>query len=370
MRNPAPPPEDLQPRPITALPHAEEEADRRPNALWQLVLMRLRAMFREKSIAFWVFIFPLITSAVLGLAFRNRGVPDIRVAVVEADGARELSSALDEIDGLTVSTLPRAAAEERLRRGEVALVVIPGPDPELISDASNGEARTARWMVRDGIERKRGRRDVGTFVERAVTTPGRRYVDFLIPGLLGFGLMSSGMWGLGWGIVQMRTGKLLKRLAATPMRRSDFLLSFALSRTLFAVVEILFFVAFARYLFGLRMAGSTALFVAMGILGTLSFSGVALLVASRAQNTETANGLINLVTMPMMVLSGVFFSASNFPEVMQPFIRALPLTALNDGLRAVMLEGKGITSLGLEMLVLAVWGGVGFILSLKLFRWT
>jgi ABC-type multidrug transport system permease subunit len=135
-------------------------------------------------------------------------------------------------------------------------------------------------------------------------------------------------------------------------------------------VEILFFVAFARYLFGLHVMGSTALFVAVGILGTLSFSGVALFVASRAQNTETANGLINLVTMPMMVLSGVFFSASNFPDVMQPFIRMLPLTALNDGLRAVMLEGKGIAGIGFEALVLALWGGVGFILSLKLFRWT
>jgi ABC-type multidrug transport system permease subunit len=225
-------------------------------------------------------------------------------------------------------------------------------------------------MVRDTIERMRGRQDVGSFVERAVTTPGRRYVDFLIPGLLGFGLMSSGMWGLGWAIVQMRVGKLLKRLAATPMRRSDFLLSFVLSRTMFAFVEIAFFVAFARVLFNLRMAGSTALFLTFGILGTLSFSGVALFVASRAQNTETANGLINLVTMPMMVLSGVFFSSSNFPEVMQPFIRVLPLTALNEGLRAVMLDGKGMSALGFETLVLAVWGGVGFVLALKLFRWT
>ena len=369
MRNPAPPPDEIEAPPLTALANSEE-AERRPDPLWQLVLMRLRGMFREKSIAFWVFVFPLITSAVLGLAFRNRGVPDIRVAVVQADGARDLTAALENVDGLAATALPRAEAEERLRRGEVALVVVPGPEPELISDPTNGDARTARWMARDAIERMRGRRDVGAFVERAITTPGRRYVDFLIPGLLGFGLMSSGMWGLGWGIVQMRTGKLLKRLAATPMRRSHFLLSFVLSRTLFAVVEVLFFVAFARYLFGLRVAGSTALFVAVGILGTLSFSGVALFVASRAQNTETANGLINLVTMPMMVLSGVFFSASNFPEVMQPFIRLLPLTALNDGLRAVMLEGKGLASLGIETLVLAMWGGVGFLLSLKLFRWT
>jgi ABC-2 type transport system permease protein len=361
--------EGVDRHPLTALPRVAQQ-ERRPNSLGQLVLMRLRSMFREKSIAFWVFVFPLITSAVLGLAFRNRGVEDVHVAVVEAPGASELAARLEQEDGLTAAVLPRARAEEQLRRGELALLVVPGDPPELVADPSNAEGRTARWMIRDAIERMRGRKDVGVFVERSVTTPGRRYVDFLIPGLLGFGLMSSGMWGLGWAIVQMRVGKLLKRLAATPMRRSDFLLSFVISRTLFAFVEIFFFVGFARLLFDLRVQGSTALLFAFGILGTLSFAGVALFVASRAQNTETANGLINLVTMPMMVLSGVFFSSTNFPEVMQPFVRLLPLTALNEGLRAVMLDGKGVGALGFQTLVLAVWGGVGFVLALKLFRWT
>jgi ABC-2 type transport system permease protein len=369
MKGPPLDSERAERQPLTTLPRVARE-ERRPNPLAQLVLVRLRSMFREKSIVFWVFVFPLITSAVLGLAFRNRGAADVRVAVVEGEGASELAGFLEPVDGLTAVVLPRARAEERLRRGEIALLVVPGETPELVSDPTNQEGRTARWMTRDTIERMRGRKDVGVFVERAVTTPGRRYVDFLIPGLLGFGLMSSGMWGLGWSIVQMRVGKLLKRLAATPMRRSEFLLSFIISRTFFSFVEILFFVAFARLLFDLRVAGSTALLLAFGIFGTLSFSGLAVFVASRAQNTETANGLINLVTMPMTVLSGVFFSSANFPAVMQPFIRVLPLTALNEGLRAVMLEGKGLGQLGFQTLVLAVWGGMGFILALKLFRWT
>jgi ABC-type multidrug transport system permease subunit len=369
MRSPVPDTERIERQPLTAAPRVGQE-ERRPNPLWQLFLMRLRSMFRQKSIAFWVFVFPLITSAVLGLAFRNRGVEQVHAAVVEGDGASELSARLGQVEGLTAAVLPRALAEEQLRRGELALVVVPGDPPELLSDPTNGEARTARWMVRDAIERMRGRQDVGTFVERAVTTPGRRYVDFLIPGLLGFGLMSSGMWGLGWAIVQMRVGKLLKRLAATPMRRSDFLLSFVLSRTVFALVEIAFFVGFARLLFDLRVAGSTPLLLGFGLLGALSFSGVALFVASRAENVETANGLINLVTMPMMVLSGVFFSSTRFPQVMQPFVRLLPLTALNEGMRAVMLDGKGLGALGFQTLVLALWGGVGFVLALKLFRWT
>jgi ABC-2 type transport system permease protein len=341
----------------------------RPNAMAELVKMRFRALFREPSIFFWVFVFPLLTTTVLGLAFRNRGAADVEVAVVEGANAAEVASALESAEGMAAKVVPRSVADERLRRGDAALVVIPGDPPELISDPTLPEGRAARLLAVDALERTRGRRDVGTYSQKAITTPGRRYVDFLIPGLLGFGLMSSAIWGLGWGIVMMRTGKLLKRFAATPMRRSDFLLSFVFSRSAFAIVEVLFFVGFARLLFNLSVQGSLLLFLGFGLLGSLSFSGVALLVASRAQNTETANGLMNVVTMPMMVLSGVFFSAHNFPQVMQPFLRILPLTALIDALRAVMLEGKGAAALGFEALVLAVWGVGSFVLSLRLFRW-
>jgi ABC-type multidrug transport system permease subunit len=224
-------------------------------------------------------------------------------------------------------------------------------------------------MTVDALERLNGRVDQLVVQEKPVTLPGSRYIDFLIPGLLGLGLMSSGVWGVGWAVVQMRTGKLLKRLAATPMKRSHFLLSFALSRSLFAVLEILFFVAFARLLFDVRMFGSLLSFVALGLFGSLAFGGLALLIASRAGSAETASGLMNLVTMPMMVLSGVFFSASNFPGWMQPLVQALPLTALNDGLRAIMTDGAPVSTLWPQLLVLGVWGFIPFGLAVRYFKW-
>jgi ABC-2 type transport system permease protein len=252
----------------------------------------------------------------------------------------------------------------------VALVVVAADAPRLLLDPGVPEGRTARLLVIDALQRGAGRTDALVIAEEHVTTPGKRYIDFLIPGLLGFGLMSSSVWGLGWGLVQMRMGKLLKRLVATPMRKRDLLTSFMISRVMLALLETGFFLTFARLLFGVRVAGSLLSFLLVALFGALAFGGVGLLVASRAQNSETAGGLMNLVTLPMTVLSGVFFSASHFPGWMQPMVRLLPLTAVIDSLRAISIDGVSMWSLGGPMLVLAVWGVVAFALALRIFRWT
>jgi ABC-2 type transport system permease protein len=337
--------------------------------LWQLLLFRIRVFLREPGALFWVFAFPLLTSLALGLAFRNRELPELAVAVVDGPDAEELAPSLDAVDGLTATRMSEAAGRDALRRGRVALVLIPGPQPELIVDPMQADGRTARLMVVDTLERRRGRVDQVVVQDRKVTAPGSRYIDFLIPGLLGFGLMSSSLWGLGWALVQMRTGKLLKRLVATPMKRSHFLVSFMLGRSMLALAEILFFVGFARLLFDVHMAGSLLSFTLLGLWGSLSFGGLALLVICRAANSETASGLMNLASMPMMVLSGVFFSASNFPDWLQPVIQLLPLTALNDGLRAIMTDGTSLFALGPQVLILGVWGLIPFVIALRYFKW-
>jgi ABC-type multidrug transport system permease subunit len=337
--------------------------------LAQLILFRIRDFVRVPSALFWVFVFPLLTTLVLGLAFRDRALPELAVAVVDGPEAERLTPLLEAVDGLTATRMTEEAGRDALRRGRVALVLLPGPQPELITDPAQADGRTARLMVVDTLERLHGREDRLTVRSQQVTAPGSRYVDFLIPGLLGFGLMSSSLWGLGWALVQMRTGKLLKRMVASPMKRSHFLFAFMAGRTLLAVAEILFFALFARYLFNVQMAGSLLSFMFLGLWGSTAFGGLALLVISRASNVETANGLINLVSMPMMVLSGVFFSSSNFPDSLQPLIQLLPLTALNDGLRAVMLDGTPLLALWPQVLILGVWGFIPFLLALRYFKW-
>lgn len=336
---------------------------------WQLCLFRVRALYREPGTLFWVFAFPVITSLALGLAFRDRELSELEVAVAEGAGAGALRAQLDSAEGLSAEKLPLEAAKERLRVGRAALVLVPGNPPELITDPSRPDGRTARLLAIDALERANGRADTREYSRSSVRAPGARYIDFLIPGLLGMSLLSSGIWGIGWALVQLRVGKLLKRLMATPMHRGQFLLSFVVTRTALAVVELAFFTGFARLLFDVRIFGNPLELGAFGLLGSLSCSGLGLLVASRARTMETASGLMNLSTMPMMGLSGVFFSASHFPAWMQPLVQALPLTALNDGLRAIMIDGRSLLTLGPQLAVLAAWGVASYLLSLRLFRW-
>ncbi len=342
---------------------------RGPNGMWQLILFRSRTLTREPATLFWVFVFPLLISVALGAAFRNRELARLGAAVVAGDGADALVAGLDQVEGLRAIKLERGDAEDQLRRGKVSVVVISGAKPELITDPTQPDGRTARLLVADAMERLGGRVDRLQITRTQRTAPGSRYIDFLIPGLLGLGLMMSGIWAIGYSLVQMRTGKLLKRLMATPMARGEFLVSFIATRAALALLEILFFVLFARVLFDVRVFGSAISLVLFGLLGSLTFAGLGVLVASRAENTETANGLMNLVTMPLMALSGVFFASTNFPPVVQPLLKLLPLTALNDGLRAIMIDGASIGSLTNELGVLAVWGVGSFVIALRIFRW-
>jgi ABC-type multidrug transport system permease subunit len=202
-----------------------------------------------------------------------------------------------------------------------------------------------------------------------VSEPGSRYVDFVVPGLLGMNLMGSGIWGLGFAIVDARRKKLLKRLIATPMSRTQYLASFVLSRLTLLVIEVAVLLGFALLVFGVPLRGSPGTLLLICLLSALSFGALGLLLASRARTVEGVSGLMNLVMLPMWIFSGVFFSASRFPDALQPFIQALPLTAVNDALRASMLEGAGLERLLPELGIIAGWLVVSFLLAVRVFRW-
>ena len=204
----------------------------------------------------------------------------------------------------------------------------------------------------------------------ASTEPGSRYIDFLIPGLLGMNLMNSGMWGVGFALVDMRQRKLLKRFVATPMRRSDFLLALTSSRLVLMLVESALLLGFGVLVFHMRVMGSLLTIVLIGAIGAVSFGGLGLLTASRAQKIESVSGLINLVMMPMWIFSGVFFSYERFPAAVHPFIKVLPLTALNDALRAPSLKAPLSPRNPDACWCFVLWGGISFLLALRWFRWT
>jgi ABC-type multidrug transport system permease subunit len=337
--------------------------------MYQLALARMREFYREPEAVFWVFGFPIVLAFALGLAFRNTGPGQLQVGVAQAPGDSGLALVLDSSPRLVATVLDTGTARLRLRTGRIALLVVPGDPVVYRYDSTRTESGLARLEVDDVLQRSRGRRDLVAIRDDREVAPGSRYIDFLIPGLLGMNLLGSGIWGVGFSVVQARQRKLLKRYMATPMRRSHYLLSFIFSRLVFLIVEIGALVGFGWLLFGVAVRGSLATLFGVSILGAFAFAGLGLLVASRARTIEGVSGLMNLVMLPMWILSGTFFSYSRFPDAMIPFVKALPLTALNDALRAVMIDGAGLLTLGAPLVVVAGWGAVSFVIALRIFRW-
>jgi ABC-2 type transport system permease protein len=340
--------------------------------LVQLTRVRYREFFREPEAVFWVFVFPVLLAAGLGIAFRNPVAERTAVAVVAGSpNAEKLAEALRRAAGLDLSVLSDSAASEALRTGEAALVVVPTAEGsvEYRYDETRPESRTARLLVDDVLQRAAGGRHPLAVKDQLVRERGARYIDFLVPGLLGMNLMGSGIWGLGFAIVDARKKRLLKRLIATPMSRGQYLASFVLSRLTLLFIEVGVLLGFGVLVFGVPLRGSLPLLVVICLLSSLAFAALGLLIASRAQTMEGVSGLMNLAMLPMWIFSGVFFSAARFPELIQPFIQLLPLTAVIDALRANILRGAGWQLVLPELGIIAAWLVVSFVLALKLFRW-
>jgi ABC-2 type transport system permease protein len=366
----------------------------RRNGRWSgyrhLLWARILELKREPEVVFWVFIFPLLLAAGLGIAFRNKPADITSVVVIDGAGAQKTLAMLQTAPGksspdkaapdkssaahstIRATVLDREAALKAFHFGKYDLAIESNPDGSYTYyyDPARPESVLSRAEIDAKLQSAAGRKDALHTSSESSSEPGSRYIDFLIPGLLGMNLMNSGMWGVGFALVEMRQRKLLKRFVATPMRRSDFLLALTSSRLVLMVIEVGLLLGFGVLVFHMRVRGSILSVIFLGSLGAVAFGGVGLLTACRAQKIESVSGLINLVMMPMWIFSGVFFSYDRFPAIAHPFIKALPLTALNDALRATILEGATLSSQSGRLLVLAVWGGVSFILALRWFRWT
>lgn len=337
--------------------------------LVEMTLVRLREYLREPEALFWSFLFPILMTCALGVAFSSSGSARIIAGVVETPGSADVVSALQHDARFTIRPITEGEIERAIRDGTVAVVIVPGSPITYRYDDARSESQAARLAVDAALQRASGRVDAFTALERPVTAIGSRYIDWVIPGLLGMGIMSTGMWSVGFSIATARNRKLLKRFAATPMVRGYFLASFVGSRFMFLVLETVVLMLFARFAFNVTVQGSLVTFSIVCIVGALTFGGMALLVASRARSVEALSGLMNFVMLPMWLLSGIFFASSNFPDPMQPFIQVLPLTALIDALRDVTNNAATLAAVGSDLGILGGWGAVSFVAALKLFRW-
>jgi ABC-type multidrug transport system permease subunit len=342
--------------------------------LGQLILARLREFYREPEAIFWVYGFPILIVVALGIAFRNKPVEHITVEIQGSDSDPAVASVkkvLEEHKLFVVAVNDEATCSAHLRTGKTDLVVAPdetGKGYIYRFDPSRSESQRARAELNDVLQQKE-RKDPVPVRNVETDEPGGRYIDFLIPGLLGMNLMGGGLWGVGFATVDLRIRKVLKRFLATPMRKGDFLGGILISRLIFLVPEVFVLLLFARLAFGVVIQGSLLAIAVLILLGALTFAGIGLLVASRAQTMEAVSGLMNLVMLPMWVLSGIFFSADRFPDSAQPFIQAIPLTPLINALRNVSQEGATLVSQWPNIAILLAWAVVSFLLALRWFRW-
>ena len=358
-----------QTRKVGLSPRGIVEAQKNTQALAQLTLARVREFVREPEAIFWTFAFPLVVSLALALAFPSRAGRDVVVGLRQDARSESLRAALSRAPGITLRAVDPENERRALREGHVDVVVVPTSPPTYRFDPAREESRLARLVVDRALKSAAGQPDPWTAREEPQTIAGSRYIDWLIPGLIGMGIVTNGIWGVAFGIVQSRMRKLLKRMVASPMRRSDYLLAQLLARLLFLAPEVIVPLLFGVVVFSMPINGSAINIAVVTLVGALSCSALGLLLATRVRTIEAISGLVNLVMVPMWIVSGVFFSASNFPATFQPVIQALPLTALNDALRAVILDGASLRMVQGELALLAAWGMVPFFVALRLFSW-
>ena len=336
------------------------------SSLFQLTATRFKLFLREPEALFWVFVFPILLAVGLGIAFRNRPADVLDVGATTT----QLAQALDADKGLRATVTDEVQGTHDLATGRIVLLAIARDNGVIYKyDDTNPDARSARLLVDRAIQKAAGQKDALAESNDLIHETGARYIDFVVPGLLGMNLMGSAIWGLGFSIVEARQKKLLKRFVASPMPRWQYLAGYLLSRLGLLVIEVVVFLGFAKLVFGVPFRGSLLELGALCVLTSLSFSALGLLIASRAKTMEAASGLMNLAMLPMWILSGVFFSATRFPALLQPFVRALPLTAAIDALRGNMLQGMSVAQMTTPVMVLIAWLLVCFAVSLRIFRW-
>lgn len=342
--------------------------------LVQLFLARFREFIRQPEAVFWSYVFPLVMMTALGLAFRSEPRESIAIVIQDGPDAQRMADLLVQDERLKVA---RGSAEEcrrRLRSGQSELIVINASDSgqpayRYVFDPTRPGSVNARSAVDDILQRAAGRQDVVKTSDLSMTESGSRYIDFLVPGLIGMGLMGGGIWGVGYAIVDMRIRQLLKRLLGTPMRKAHFIGAMIMSRMVFMIPEIIIVLLVSRFLFGVVNHGSYPALLLVIVLGAFEFAGIGLLIASRAATLEAVSGLMNLIMIPMWIGSGIFFSAERFPDIVQPLVRLLPLTPLISAIRHIMQESAGVMQIVPEISLIALWGGLTFAAALKVFRW-
>jgi ABC-2 type transport system permease protein len=362
--------------------------------LWQLIIIHFKELIREPGVLFWGIGFPILMAWGLGIAFTGEKETRKDIAVIHYHSPGKLANFLEEhatrqiredssqVFSLTINDkvfgrnifhfIPVNTEEAMtgIKRGNFQLILDNQGDSTVFQlDPANPEARLLQLQL-SGLMGDKHTNDSFTSMNMVpLALKGTRYIDFLIPGLIAMGIMMACMWGMSWTIIERRKGNLLRRMMVTPMHRYNLLIGLMTARVTMNFAEAALLILFAWFYFDMQLQGSVIALLMVFVAGNIAFTGLAILTSSRTSNTEVGNGIINFVTMPMMVLSGIFFSYQNFPEWSIPFIQKLPLTILADSIRSIFNEGAGIRTVLDDTIILSVFGIITFVAGLRIFKW-
>jgi ABC-type multidrug transport system permease subunit len=370
--------------------------------LWQLIVALFREIIREPGVLFWGILFPILMSLGLGLAFTKKTDVTRKIAVINSPENRSSGTGTNVVaDFLNKScehnastekeawlwkyvikdeklgnsiflfySMPWTEAMQLLKRGTINVILLDGNGSvEYHFDPMNPDAQLTYLKLGSVIGKGEILPESSNSEIKPLTVTGTRYIDFLVPGLITMGVMMSCMWGISYGIIEKRSKKLLRRLVATPMKKSHFLIALITVRITMNFIESTVLFLFSLFAFNITIQGDISALILMFLAGNIAFAGIAVLVSSHTSNTEVGNGLINFVVFPMMVLSGIFFSYQNFPDWSLPVIRNLPLAMLTDGIRSIFNEGAGYHEVALPIVILLTTGILFFSAGLKIFKW-
>ncbi len=350
--------------------------------LIQMILVQIREFYRNPGILFWTLGFPILMAWGLGIAFTKQGEPVKHVAWVKENSSSVVMSNFIGADlnhkkigndksGYTDYIFEKAIwneAIQMIKRGKVSLIILEkGDSLQYQLDPKNPEAQLAQLQISYAL--KNGNITADSNEIRTFSQVGTRYIDFLIPGLMAMNIMMSCMWGISYTLIDRRGKKLLRRMVATPMNKSLFLFSHLITRVIMSFIEATLLLTFAYLYFDISIQGSYAALISMIIAGNIIFFGLAVLTSSRTSNTQIGNGLINVVVMPMMVSSGIFFSYHNFPDWITPVIEKMPLTLMADSIRSIFIEGAGFSQAWPALAILVGTGTLFYLVGLKIYKW-
>ena len=362
------------------------------NQLLQLTSIHFKEFFRQPGIIFWAVFFPVLMAWGLGIAFTQKEAPTQKVAFISNDDGFESSSskwnqlissgvALDaNIYEITTGSpelgymkfqLHKTSDEEAIqmiKKGVAELIInVENEDLQFHFDPLNPEAQLSYLQIQSAMNDSQKNAASESIV--ALDQKGTRYIDFLVPGLLCMSVMMSCMWGISYGMIDKRSKKLLRRMVATPMSKTYFLTAQFIARLALSTLEAGILLLFSYFYFDISISGSVPAFLLVFLTGNIAFTGIAIFASSRTSDTRVGNGLVNLVVMPMMILSGIFFSYQNFPEWAIVVIEKLPLTLMADNIRSVFIESSGLSDVLIPSLGLTLMGAILFTIGLRIYKW-